>query len=502
MSTSISFWTELLTEVKTKTAAGYDITLIDLFGRILSKYMFANYAKDGIDLEWSEIQDLDAFKNYEMPFPMIVATGGVSSNESDFANNIWEISPYEFGSWSPFVGGFTNIEYLGTSLKAGKPTNSSCTTNFDNAGFMAACSSDFFGGMSKTLSEITSGNSSALSSLLNEFIGSGSSSSSFNISSFELNTLLDMVSPDRTDILFALIPNPFYESTLPSNTSDIPTNDTLKLVDGGMFNESVPLDPFLVPARAVDVVFAYDNSGATETNDFPDGSTLLSTRDRWKKSFPEDNFYDIPDTADEFISKGLNKRPVFFGCNGTKLVTDQIEGNDTDEFNYMKPLLVYIPNTNATDMSNTSDVVLTYEQRSSLVQGGFEVATRFNFTEDDEFAQCVGCAILRRTEERRGIKVGEQCRKCFERYCYSSGSEENSDLDEENLPTSLYGSISTTATYSTSNSSATATSGSSSAASGSSTSTATKSSSSKAGALRNAVFSMPTALLCLLSLII
>lgn len=501
VSTSISFWTELLSEVKTKSAAGYDITLIDLFGRILSKYMFTNYADNGIDLQWSEIQDLDAFKSHEMPFPMILATGGVSSNESDFANNVWEISPYEFGSWSPFVGGFANIEYMGTSLKAGKPSNSTCTTNFDNAGLMAACSSDFFGGMSETLSEITSGNASVLSDLLEEFMGSGSGSSSFNISSFELNALLNMVSTDRTDILFALIPNPFYESTLPSNTSDIPTNKTLKLVDGGMFNESVPLDPFLVPARAVDIVFAYDNSGVSSTNNYPDGSTLLSTRERWHNSFPDDNFYDIPDTVDDFIAKGLNTKPVFFGCNGTELVTDQIEGNDTDEFNYMKPLLVYIPNANTTSMSNTSDVVLSYDQRSTLVKGGFEVATRFNFTKDDEFAQCVGCAILRRTEERRGIEPGEQCRKCFERYCYSSGNEKDSDLDEENLPTSLYGSISTTATYSTSNSSATATS-SSSAASGSSTSTTTKSSTSKAGALRNAVFSMPTALLCLLSLII
>ncbi|QPG76351.1 hypothetical protein FOA43_003739 [Brettanomyces nanus] len=474
VSTDLTFWANLLSEAKVRETAGYDITLIDLFGRILSKYMFANYEDDGDDLAWSEIQTMDAFVDHEMPYPMILATGGVDSNMSDFSYNVFEISPYEFGSWSPFVGGFTEMEYLGTSYKAGKPANSSkqCTVKFDNAGLMVAYSSDFIAAWSEYLPEITSGNQTALDALTDSESGT-MLGSSFNVSVSTLSSLFNMVNTDTQDVLYALMANPFFESTLPSNESDIPSNKTLKLVDGGLFDEGVPMDPFLVPAREVDVVFAYDNSG--DTNDtWPDGTSLLATKRRWEKSFPDDNFYDIPDSADDFIAQGLNTRPVFFGCNGTSLITDEIEGDNADEFNYMKPLLVYIPNTNMTELSNTSRVVFTDEERDSMIQGGFEVATRLNFTLDDEFAQCAGCAILRRSMERRNTDFGKQCQRCFDKYCYDSGNENTQNLDEENLPTSLYGN----GNGSTASSSATGT------ATGTATSSATttSTSSSKGGA--------------------
>lgn len=466
VSTNLSFWTELLGESKQKAKAGYDISLIDLFGIILSRYMFANYANDGADLTWSGIRENDAFKNHKMPFPMILSTGGVNSNMSGFADNVFEMSPYEFGSWSPFVGGFSDIKYLGTSMKEGEPTNKTdCTVDFDNAGFMVACSSDFLALWQKYLPQIlTSGNTSALDGL-----GLGN----IDISVTEIRSLMGMVSPDTDDIMYALAPNPFYKSNLPGDKSDLASNDTLKLVDGGLFDEGVPLDPFLVPARQVDVVIAYDNGGDSEDN-FPNGTSLLSTKERWEKSFPDDKFYDIPSSAEEFVSKGLNRKPSFFGCNGTGLITDEISGENSDEFNYMKPLLVYIPNTNMTKISNTSQVVFSDEQRALMIKGGYEVATRGNFTEDDEFAQCIGCAILRRTQERRGLKVGDQCSRCFERYCYSEDKEVSGSITE-NLPTSVYSSATA--------SSGSSTSSSGSGSNGSSTGTGSSgSSSSKAGA--------------------
>lgn len=44
----------------------------------------------------------------------------------------YEFTPYEMGSWMQPVGEFTNIEYLGTSMMNGKPTNkSACVRGFD-----------------------------------------------------------------------------------------------------------------------------------------------------------------------------------------------------------------------------------------------------------------------------------------------------------------------------------------------------------------------------------
>ncbi|GMF08241.1 unnamed protein product [Ambrosiozyma monospora] len=58
----------------------------------------------------------------------------------------------------------------------------------------------------------------------------------------------------------------------------------------------------------------------------------------------------------------------------------------------MKPLLVYVPNTNVTTMSNVSKFVFTDDERDDLIDNGYEIPTAL-LDEDPEYLQCIGCAI-------------------------------------------------------------------------------------------------------------
>lgn len=441
ISADLTFWTKLLQEVSPKKEAGYDISMVDVFGRILSRYMFEKeFDNYGLNTLFSDLQYSDAFINYDMPFPMIVATGGSTngSNITDYSYNVFEINPFEFGSFSPFVGGFIPIDILGSSLDNGLPVaNDRCTYEFDNVGFLTGASSNILEGFQDLLVEFLHGNET-VHELLYEELGA-------NISSSYVELLLNLVNSNLNETLFALVDNPFYNSSLASNDTDVVDGKLLKLVDGGYFEEAIPLDPVLAPSRQLDIVFAFDNTAQTEDN-YPDGTSLYASEERWLSSFPDDEFYELPSSTEEFVELGLNKKPVFFGCNGTALITDQDIQNATVEFNYMKPLLVYIPNTNFTFNSNVTSYQFPISERNEIIYNGFEIAQYDD--EEDDFAQCVGCAIIRRSEEREGIELSPFCSQCFSKYCFDSSlvetalgnstSTRNSTI--EIVPTSIYSS--------------------------------------------------------------
>lgn len=433
ISTDISFWTGLLHEVQAKKSSGYELSLVDIYGRILSRYMFEKENDDyGISTYWSDIQTSEPFINFEMPFPIIAATGGVSNNISSYASNIFEITPYEFGSFSPFVGGFIPIEILGSQLNDGLPEyENDCTYDFDNAGFLTAASANILPGYQQLVLEFLAGNET-ISELIYQELGT-------NISATYVELLLNLINDNYNDTFYALLDNPFFNSSLAFNESELTDYETLKLADGGLFTEAIPLDPMLAPSRQIDVVFAFDNSASSDEDNWPNGDSLFATEERWLESFPDDDFYKLPSSVDKFVELGLNIKPSFFGCNGSDLITDQGNPNATVEFNVMKPLLVYIPNTDVSYMSNFTGYQLSYSERDAAIQNGFDIVQNDN---DEDFAQCIGCAIIRRSEERANIEISPFCSKCFSKYCFEPSNVEKYDNStiSEVVPTSIYSS--------------------------------------------------------------
>ncbi|GME96656.1 unnamed protein product [[Candida] boidinii] len=93
-----------------------------------------------------------------------------------------------------------------------------------------------------------------------------------------------------------------------------------------------------------------------------------------------------------------------------------------------------MPNSYHSYNSNTSTFKLPYDtdEMLGMFRNGFEVSTRKNLTLDDEWRACVGCAILQRSKEKQGLKIGDQCQKCFDEYCWDGTTIVNTE-NEENV---------------------------------------------------------------------
>lgn len=69
------------------------------------------------------------------PFPLIVIDGRNPGEVIvDINSTVYEISPYEFGTWDSDINLFVPSRYLGSNLTNGNATNDNvCVEQFDNA---------------------------------------------------------------------------------------------------------------------------------------------------------------------------------------------------------------------------------------------------------------------------------------------------------------------------------------------------------------------------------
>lgn len=104
-----------------KFEAGFNVSAMDLVGRYIG-YQFLPGPTGGLDSTWSSIAQLEGFKNFSGPMP-IVQANSIDKNSPSFfgvwiaAGNgtIYEWNPFEFGS---FEAGFTPTKYVGSKLDA------------------------------------------------------------------------------------------------------------------------------------------------------------------------------------------------------------------------------------------------------------------------------------------------------------------------------------------------------------------------------------------------
>ncbi|KAJ5173020.1 hypothetical protein N7492_005613 [Penicillium capsulatum] len=382
---SASYFKDLAEAVDGKRKAGYDTSITDIWGRALSYQMF-NATDGGIDYTWSSIAETSEFKNGDYPMPLVVADGRnpgellVGSNST-----VYEINPWEFGTFDPTIYGFIPLKYLGSKFDGGSlPKNESCIGGYDSAGFIIGTSSTLF----------------------NQFMLQLNTTS---LPSFVKNIFSDILHKlDKADNDIAVYgPNPFYNYN--KDSSPYASQTALDLVDGGEDLQNIPLHPLIQPERQVDVIFAVDASADT-TWSWPNGTALVATYERSLNRTGIANntaFPAIPDT-NTFVNLGLNTRPTFFGCNSSNMTGPA-------------PLVVYLPNYPYSTNSNESTFTLSYDDalRDNIILNGYEVATMGNGTRDSNWSACVGCAILSRSFERTGTTLPDTCNKCFSDYCWN-----------------------------------------------------------------------------------
>ena len=383
---SAEYFSTIYDEVQGKNDAGYNTTITDYWGRALS-FQLVNSTNGGPAFTFSSIAEDDYFVAGNAPMPIFVADGRqpgelvVDSNAT-----VYEINPWELGTFDPTTFGFAPLRYLGTNFSAGAiPGNQQCVRGFDNAGFIMGTSSSLFN---------------------QAFLSINGSSGIINT---VLTGILSDIGQDNDDI--ADYPNPFYHWN--NATNRVAQLDQLTLVDGGEDLQNIPLHPLIQPERHVDVIFAIDSSADTaepfDTGyaNWPNGTALVAT---YARTFlPISNgtiFASVPDQQ-TFVNLGLNNRPTFFGC-------------DASNYSSETPLIVYLPNAPYVYQSNVSTYDLSYNdtERNFIIENGYDVATMGNGTLDSQWPTCVGCAILSRSLNRTGTPVPDVCTQCFDKYCW------------------------------------------------------------------------------------
>ncbi|KAF8534521.1 lysophospholipase [Trichophaea hybrida] len=372
----------------------------DINDEVLSKALsrqFLNWTDGGPGVTWSSIALTDQYNNAEIPFPIVVADGRYSGEFIISGNTtVYEFNPHEFGSFDPTLYAFTPARYIGTNMTNGVPyQNNTCVRGFDNAGFIMGTSSSLFNQLIMNL------DSSGLTGILKDFVKS----------------VLTRLSKSDDDIA-DYTPNPFFG--VHPDINPTAKNPDLTLVDGGEDLQNIPLQPLIQPIRNVDVIFAFDNSADTlnrdgSTSNWPNGTALVATYQRAMDSKIANGtlFPHVPDT-NTFVNLGLNLHPTFFGCNGSNITAGHPGAA-------VPPLLVYIPNSPWSYTSNTSTMDMAYSdaQRDSMILNGFNIATQGNGTFTGNWPGCIGCAIIHREQERKGVAPSEQCKQCFTTYCWN-----------------------------------------------------------------------------------
>ncbi|KAK2023931.1 lysophospholipase [Colletotrichum zoysiae] len=391
------YWKDIVSQVESKDTAGFAVSITDYWGRALSNQLIDD-VNGGPAYTFSSIAESVDFQAGALPFPILVANGRAAGERGNILPNatVYEINPFELGTWDNTTFGFAPLPYLGSNFNAGSITaGGSCVRGFDQAGFVMGTSSTLFNQF------LLRNLSASESERIPDFVQSA------------LREILKDIDIDNNDVA-QYAPNPFFGW----NPSTNPTaNSTqLTLVDGGEDHQNIPLQPLIQPNRAVDVIFAIDSTSDT-TFHWPNGSALRATYN----SAAENHFPPVPD-VNTFLNLGLNRRPTFFGCNASNFTLSSGQ--------HLPPLIVYIPNAPYTAQSNVSTFDLKYDlnQRNAIIQNGYNVATQGNGTLDAEWPVCVACAVLSRSMHRADQTVPTACATCFQRYCW------NGTLDARDVP--------------------------------------------------------------------
>lgn len=365
--------------VSSKQDAGFNVSATDFWGRALS-FQLIDAPDGGPAYTFSSIALQDDFKDGSIPLPMLVATRSLSKEEQNSViSNVFEMNPFELGTWDTNIAGFAPMEYIGSNFSGGTvPSDGTCVKGFDQVGFLIGATSTLF--------------EEALNRAVN----------STGISIFR--SALQMLSKGNNDVA-QLQPNPFFDFN--PEVNPIVKSEELSLVDGGLDGQNLPLLPLLQQSRKVDVIFAVDSSA--DSQNFPNGTALVATYERALKGKfnSKFSFPSIPD-QNTFVNLGLNKRPTFFGCDASNVTGDA-------------PLIVYIPNSKYSAASNISTFQSEYKTsfRNKMIQNGYDFSTGKNGTVDPLWPACMGCATLSRSMTRTKAPIPAACQKCFSSYCWN-----------------------------------------------------------------------------------
>ncbi|RXW14305.1 hypothetical protein EST38_g11554 [Candolleomyces aberdarensis] len=341
------FFGSLLWSVMAKAETGIDTSMVDPWSRMISYHFLNQTTRDnfltndtahGAGQLWSDIPKLPTYQSYQAPFPMVVADARpVGSNLTTALGldaTVYEITPLELASYDPSLSAGMNLTFAGTRLTEGRPENgTACVIGLDQAGFVMGTSAGLF---------------NQILDFAHDTIRDFSADDGAGML-YVLSRLLRSVRTRADDV--ANWPSPF--TGLNAGRFQDSAANWLELIDGSSNGENVPYAPLFVKARAVDVIVTAEGSADIPGLNWPNGSSLITTRARQATllRLSHQQFPPIPDKPEDFIELGVNARPTFFGC-------------DPRESPPEYPLVIYLPNAppfnGENPVANTATFQLTY----------------------------------------------------------------------------------------------------------------------------------------------
>lgn len=369
----LAAYADIAEDLAQKGDAGYPVSLTDAWSRLLS-YQVLEGENGGVATRLSDVAAYSNMTEFNAPMPIINMNGvNTAAGECDPLENgtVWEANPFEFGSWDDSVAAWIPVQHLGTAANS-----TDCTVGFDNLGFLLGMSSNLFAYEAC----VADNPFSAVTSVLEDIT----------------EALHDL----SEETLFGRVPNPFQGfDGAGDETAEVFAAEELYMVDGGLMTHNDPVAPLLEPARDVSVILLADSS-ADEDN-LPTGAGLVAVQDYVQNiSRISARLPTIPD-QETFLSQGLNKRAVFFGCDEPETVT-----------------IVYLPNVNYTYQSgvSTEKFQYDYDVTNGLIGNGMAVATQDG---DEGWGLCLACGIMMKES---GVSLPDGCNACFEQWCYQAGN--------------------------------------------------------------------------------
>lgn len=462
-----NFYQNLNLQVRPKKFSGFRITLTDFWARALARIIYhssnpnnshssAQAVNSQSVIPLSSIIEKQAFKNFQMPFPIILSNlRWPKIKATSIDSQVVEISPFEFGSWDYYLNAFMQTKFLGSALYNGKPIfqdreqkDSICIAGFDDISYIAATSSSLFNNVLIYIWQLVSSTKKKTSEAMKIIL-------------FTFGLSLESNDPSQNHPDYAVFsPNPFYGYTDSNADTKIIDSPNLFLVDGGEDKQNIPFFPLLQKARNVDIIFAIDSTA--DFRNYPNGTSLWATFNRYVQNRKLYNTSSVPilskgsnasesklynifpkiPNPEEILNLKMYEKPIFLGCDlgnsyglrkenisQTKINNDYLTKKKNS---WLPPLIVYHPNSHQTYHSNTSTFKLTYNQEelNGMLINGANIVTYSNSSKVEYYDKCVGCATLKREFDRielgmnnkfdlEQFKIPEICNKCFAEFCYS-----------------------------------------------------------------------------------
>jgi lysophospholipase len=121
---------------------------------------------------------------------------------------------------------------------------------------------------------------------------------------------------------------------------------------------------------------------------------------------------EIP-TTNTFVNKGLNQRPVFFGCNTTTA-----------------PLIVYVPHYPWTYYSNSTTFTLQYDTADATDQMLSSMRSLTLNGTVPSWPKCLSCAMTDRANGYTEANRTAECAQCFSTWCWDGETDDTEPASE------------------------------------------------------------------------